>query len=123
MPKKPDRQCGVPGCPNLIPAGQTLCDEHRRARGAAYERTRDKALKQPYSSKAWRNLRTFKLARQPLCEPCFRDGLVTAAVIVHHKTEVAQGGKFLPAIAELESVCRSCHEKAHKRGAVKDKKA
>ena len=38
MPYKPDKPCSYPGCPKLVPAGQTYCEEHTKKRSREYER-------------------------------------------------------------------------------------
>ena len=65
-----------------------------------------------YSSTQWRRTRDRYRRLNPLCAECQRQGIVTAAELVHHKRERSQGGEPLDA-ANLESLCRSCHSKVH----------
>ena len=62
----------------------------------------------------WRRLRRMKLARDPLCEECKRAALYTVAIEVHHKQGLAEGGERL-SMANLESLCRACHERTKRR--------
>lgn len=122
MPTKSLRQCAVAGCPCLIPIGEIYCSTHRTANFKRFEYTRDKKVKRFYSTKGWENLRKMKLARNPICEVCYVQGKIVPAVIVHHKNPVSEGGKFLPPLNELESICASCHEKTHPKGAILEHK-
>ena len=122
MPRKPDTQCSVPGCPELVPSGQSKCPSHRAQANQNYERQRDKSIKKKYSESAWRKLRALKLHNQPCCERCIAKGITIVATMVHHKDPVTEGGKFLPELDELESLCTPCHNKEHPRGIIKEKK-
>lgn len=57
---------------------------------------------------AWRKVRQLALERDKgLCQPCRREGRVTAASAVHHiKAKAAQGTDDLD---NLEAVCDPCH--------------
>lgn len=49
----------------------------------------------------------------PYCERCYRErGVFVPAELVHHLHPVADGGEVL-AEGNLESLCRSCHERTH----------
>lgn len=80
---------------------------------APREDHRESAAARGYDA-TWRRLRLMKLARNPLCEPCERAGLLTVAIEVHHVKPLSEGGERL-SLANLESLCRACHERT-KRG-------
>ena len=62
-----------------------------------------------YSSRAWRKLRDRKREANPLCEPCERNGKVTAATSVDHiKKHEGDRALFLD-WDNLQSICDHCH--------------
>ena len=72
-----------------------------------------------YKSKRWQSTRRAYLASVGgLCERCLKKGLYRPAVIVHHKVYIAPENINNPEItlnwANLEAVCRECHEDEHK---------
>ncbi|MDQ8395474.1 HNH endonuclease [Enterococcus faecium] len=60
-----------------------------------------------YASSQWKKLRRSKLADQPLCEECLRNGKITSATIVHHKTEVKEDWDKRLDYDTLESIWRT----------------
>lgn len=114
MPWKPLRPCKYPGCPNL--SDQSYCEVHRKAARAEAARTynrnsRDMELQKFYDSSAWRALRKLKLQRNPMCEICYADGRLTEATIVDHIVAVKDSDEGRLDIANLQSVCLSCHSR------------
>ena len=75
---------------------------------AVRERANDKLF---YKRAAWRNLRSLKLAIDPLCQRCKSEGRTTLAVHVHH----VKPRKLHPDLAfdmdNLRSLCLPCHTK------------
>lgn len=53
-----------------------------------------------------------------MCQPCLRAGRHRIATTVHHKVEVQDDPDKALSMENLESVCDSCHNRAHKRGFV-----
>ena len=83
MPKKPDKPCSYPGCPNLVPAGQSFCKEHMKQMNQRYERYgRDREAKRKYG-------RQWERIRKPLSEGGTHDE------------------------DNLMSLCKRCHSKIH----------
>ena len=74
-----------------------------------------------YNSARWRELRRLKLNKDPLCEICKRDGMVTPATDVHHKQSFmdyqdSETRKVMAfSLDNLMSLCDSCHSKLHNR--------
>ena len=72
------------------------------------------------NSREWRETRTSKLQRNPLCEEHNKVGKYVAASVVHHIIEVESGRTeqecrllcFDP--NNLESLCRECHAEIHR---------
>lgn len=71
------------------------------------------------NSKRWKELRALKLMRNPLCQMCEREGIVTAAVDVHHirPVESARTLADMEALCfnpnNLLALCVGCHIKIH----------
>jgi 5-methylcytosine-specific restriction protein A len=63
-----------------------------------------------YSTASWRALRAAQLARKPLCERCEANGLVVAATVANHKIPHKGDRKLFFNSANLESVCKDCHD-------------
>ena len=83
--------------------------------------SRDKRYQRLLNSPRWKELRRSYLQQHPLCERCQREGFVTAAVDVHHKTPVesAKTEQEMERLAynldgnNLEALCIPCHIKTH----------
>jgi len=106
MSLAPKRPCARPGCPNLVDKG--YCPECQKKVDKNYERTRETAVARGYTHR-WQKVRKWKLSRDPLCQPCQKEGRVTQAFMVHH----ADGNSRNNRSENLVSVCRECHEKIH----------
>ena len=63
-----------------------------------------------YQSTAWRKLRKVKLEQDPLCEECLKKGIHNPAKVADHIVSINQGGAALD-IANLQSLCNTCHNK------------
>ena len=98
----------------------------RASRDRAYEqhRSRDpaaRARKAFYATAAWRRTRAAKLARDPICEECARDGRTNATKLhVHHVKEVADRPDLAHVLDNLETLCSGCHNRRHAAGRVSD---
>ena len=83
--------------------------------------SRDPRYKKMLNSPRWKNIRRAYLQAHPLCERCQREGFVTAAIDVHHKTPVesAKTEQEMEYLAynlggnNLEALCIPCHIKTH----------
>ena len=112
MPYNPDKPCSYPGCPKLVPAGQTYCDEHTKKRSSEYERyARDPATRKRYG-KNWRRIRRMYInSGHALCVECYRRGIITPVEEVHHIKPLSEGGTN--DFSNLMSLCKSCHSRIH----------
>ena len=121
----PKRKCSVAWCREYVDLPERYCDKHKGNTDKTYNRevrhNKDNMkYARFYASNQWKKLRRSKLSDQPLCEECLRNGKVTSATIVHHKTEVKENWSKRLDYDTLESICQSCHNKEHKkRTAVK----
>ncbi len=121
MPYRPKTPCNHFQCPKLITPGDRYCDEHTWEKQRKYNRNHKAARAKRddhkenafYGSVRWKRLRAMKLAEAPLCERCEEQGRVVQAAVVHHTTPVKADGDYLPTLAMLESLCKSCHSKEH----------
>jgi 5-methylcytosine-specific restriction protein A len=75
--------------------------EHEERRGTSAERGYDYR---------WQRLREAHLASEPLCRMCLQAGRITPAVLVDHIVPINDGGAVLDD-DNLQSLCRSCHDK------------
>jgi 5-methylcytosine-specific restriction protein A len=72
----------------------------------------------PYTTGAWKRLRTAHLARFPFCEGCERMGRpFVRANTVDHRVPISQGGPPFPDHDGLASYCGPCHSAKTARGA------
>jgi len=60
-------------------------------------------------TQAWRKTSKAYLAVHPLCEQCNRNGLIVAAVDVHHIVERVDDPSLAFAWDNLQALCKSCH--------------
>jgi 5-methylcytosine-specific restriction protein A len=79
MPYKPKVPCRHPGCPNLVPAGQKYCEEHK----ALHPEEIRSAARRGYNSRWQKESKKF-LQLHPLCEECLKGGKATPATVVDH---------------------------------------
>jgi 5-methylcytosine-specific restriction enzyme A len=68
-----------------------------------------------YSARDRKRTRAVKLAAAPLCEVCLAADRVTPASHVHHVAELADRPELAYTLANLQSLCRSCHTRIHSR--------
>ena len=61
------------------------------------------------NSARWQKLRRLKRANDPLCQPCKAEGLTVPAQQVHHIVAVKVDASLAYTLANLLSVCTSCH--------------
>ena len=78
----------------------------------------EKAFKAFYKTKAWQHCRDSYLKKVGgLCEICEAKGIITPAVIVHHKIHLNNQTIKDPRITlnfkNLQAVCRKCHGELH----------
>lgn len=101
MPRTPER--------HRAPGWKPRVEQQR-----TYDGWRGTASSRGYDA-AWKKIRDRKLAIDPLCEHCARDGRVTVAAMVHHVREVAVAPTLRLSQSNLESLCSPCHQAEHAR--------
>lgn len=81
----------------------------------------DEERRKIYKSTRWRKLRELKIAQQPLCEMCLKEGKTTIAEDVHHiESFMSTDDKVLRiALAydyeNLMSICKTHHQMIHNK--------
>ncbi len=105
MPYKPPHPCGHGGCPALTHG--RYCEAHTKPQPRPLD-GRPREYFKPYGY-AWQQLRAKYIKAHPLCEVCG-----APAKDVDHIVPVQEGG---PSVwSNLQSLCRSCHNRKTQRG-------
>jgi 5-methylcytosine-specific restriction protein A len=68
-----------------------------------------------YASAAWRRLRGHKLAVQPVCEHCEREGRTEVAIEVHHDKARRSHPHLELVLDNLIALCKQCHAREENR--------
>lgn len=93
------------------------CDKESNRHYSKYIRAKDR--QKIYNSRDWKKVRALTLIRDIfLCQECLRNGIETIGDTVHHKTELSEDITLAFDLDNLETVCRSCHNKHHGREGV-----
>ncbi|MFV0313661.1 MAG: HNH endonuclease [Anaerotignum sp.] len=109
MPYKPKRPCRHGMCNQLAENGERYCLEHKREVDKHYNKyQRDPMTNKRYGSD-WRKARENCVRKNPLCEACFKRGVLKAVEEVHHIKPLSQGGTHVE--SNLMSLCKYCHSK------------
>ena len=80
-----------------------------------------------YTSKYWKDLRRWKITKDPLCEMHLKYGYNVPATEVHHLRPFGTGitqeakWKLLLNADNLCSCCRSCHDEFHRQLTIQNK--
>ena len=115
MPKRLKKPCAYPGCPELVDAGHTYCEEHRekesRQRNKRYDKERSPASKKFYGGSRWRKVRNRYIKKNPLCEHCKEAGRTKLAHMVDHIIPIKINWEKRYDPDNLQSLCNSCHAK------------
>ena len=105
MPRKPQRPCRHPGCPNL--SDGVYCAAHKS------QYMRENAAQRGYGSR-WKVARKHFLDRHPLCVECLKNGKMTPATVVDHIVPHRGDPRLFWDNANWQALCKSCHD--HKTG-------
>lgn len=108
MPRALPTPCSYGRCPELT--RDRYCEEHRSQRWKGDDRPN--AADRGYDHR-WQQVRRKKIRRSPLCERCEEEGRTEPAAVVHHIEPIRDGGRRYK-MENLQSLCRSCHRKAHR---------
>ena len=74
-------------------------------------------IRKIYNSARWIKTRKAKLSINPICERCKEKGIITPAVIIHHKEYITDKNytdeNIVYNLDNLESLCHQCHNEEH----------
>lgn len=108
---------------NLIREKEEYKKKKEEERAIIHNARTDSTL---YNTKQWKKLRNYYIMNHPLCENCFKYGLVTPATQTHHKKPFMLGKtseeqrELCFSEDNLMSLCTSCHQLLHKEGIPHD---
>ncbi len=110
MPVSAPKPCKHHGCGALVSDGSGYCARHQEDRkvGKFADARRGSRHQRGYDY-SWEKKRERILKRDNgLCQPCLKQGRVTAADQVDHITPKAEGGDDDD--TNLQSICDTCHK-------------
>jgi len=115
LPKRLNKPCSYPGCPELVRAGNTYCETHRKKTKKARDKEYNKYKRNPktrkfYGSSTWKKARARKLSKDPICEYCLPED-VTPATEVDHIIPIEVDWSLRLVESNFKSACHSCHMK------------
>ena len=110
MPSAPSRPCLKPGCNKLTKNRDGFCDAHADWYRKQADKRRGTAQERGYDGE-WQKVRAAKKRADPLCERCKVKGIIKPMAVVHHVNRDPKDNVW----HNLESLCRSCHEKEHEK--------
>ena len=130
MPMRPGHAC-VPGCPEIVPAGQRRCPAHTKAQQRSEDKRRGSRHERQYGTpwdklrKAWFATTFAALGRRPvLCgdrmsgpsaidSRCVADGRTTTGRVLDHIVRRERGGP--DAVENFQTLCDLDHNVKRQR--------
>ena len=79
----------------------------------------EQVRKEIYATSKWRKLRESKLIKDPLCEICLQNNIITSGIDVHHivsfvsVTDPLRRLELAYNFDNLQTLCKVCHTKIH----------
>ena len=107
MPSAAPRPCSHPGCGVLVRDGTGRCPKHPKQTWAK-KPTAAKRI----TGRALQRLRKELFEREPLCRPCYRNGLVVLASMRDHILALEEGGT--DTYDNVQPICEPCHDEKSK---------
>lgn len=119
-PMRPKKPCRYPQCTALT--HERFCDEHHNCHlnhVISRKQTNPDLARADkfYTDHRWRKLRAIQLRSCPFCQSCSTSNNPVLACDVDHIKPIALGGAKL-SLANLQSLCRSCHNKKRQSESV-----
>jgi len=110
MANLPWKQCGYPGCGELVQK-TSRCPEHTTDARRQADKYRGSAASRGYDWK-WQKFRKRYLAKHPICEcrRCMGENIVRPADTIHHIVRLADRPDLKYAVSNLVAMARACHE-------------
>jgi 5-methylcytosine-specific restriction protein A len=87
----------------------------KKSRDRTYNKS---ALQKYYNTPRWKRLREYKFQDNPICEICYKNGIVTLTEEVHHIIPIDiynPNEALIYDYNNLMSLCKECHVKIHSR--------
>ncbi len=109
MPRRPRKPCARPGCKELVDAGVSYCDAHKRERDKDYTKNKRNPEAKKIYNHSWVKLRNYYRDKHPLCEKCLEKDVLTTGQVVHHINEDPKDNRM----ENLMSLCNLCHARIH----------
>ena len=110
VPRRPNKPCAYPNCPQLIEPGQRYCPTHKAQSQRVADTHRATAHQRGYTS-TWRRARKRYLAACPLCVECKGQGRITAATVVDHIIPHQGDMELFWDEGNWQSMCSVCHSR------------
>lgn len=115
--RKPLRPCREINCNNLT--RDTWCESHKKNQleiTRNYNQyKRDDTINGFYRGTDWQRIRKSALVRDNyLCQRCLKQKKIQKAQVVHHVVEIKEDWNQRLNLDNLESLCRTCHNRHHK---------
>lgn len=105
MPTYPRNiKCSMLGCQNQRSKLNSYCGDHG---GLDYMEAKDSDSR--YQTAAWRSIRMGQLSKQPLCQACLTQGMITAAKHIDHLFPWRQVGGNSFSRNIFQSLCPEHH--------------
>jgi len=115
---------GMAQAPARLRAGPAGAPDRKEMR-RAYDQQRygNEPWRKWYKQAVWvRGARPAQLARQPLCEMCLEDGLITPATVVNHRVpHMGRWYLFIDA-GNHQSLCKPHHDRDAQRDDIKHRR-
>ena len=111
-------KCVHPGCKVIVrEVGKARCELHQKVQNKTQAESRKKNRRNSkiYDTQRWKRISIKKRTIDPFCQgECEAKGILKEAQVVDHIIEIEDGGSPY-SMANLQSLCRSCHNtKTHK---------
>jgi 5-methylcytosine-specific restriction protein A len=111
VPYAAKHPCSQPGCPTLVPRGQSKCEKHTKEVRRRYDEQRPNFRERGYSS-AWDKASKSFRRRNPLCAECLKEGRTTPAQVTDHiKPHKGDPELFWDEEINWQSLCKSHHDR------------
>jgi len=112
MAMRTGKSCNAPNCPGVAHGGNPYCTAHEHLNKQKRNYAREKPSNPFYGTARWKKLRAWYRARNPLCEMCQAEGVITQTQLVDHLIPIEEGGDPM-AISNLQALCKQCHAFKH----------
>lgn len=106
--------CNHPGCPELVPRGESLCVLHKKAKQkklAQSNREKNPREQKFYNSKEWVTLSRNLRVNEPFCRMCANEGRQSFGYVTDHIIPLKMSWERRLDPSNLQTLCRICDGK------------